>query len=178
MDELTGVYVNNVYEKSAAELAGLKEGDVITEINKTKVTNVAELQDLVARNRPGDVVDVTYIRDGKTKTVSAKLKNPDNEVKIVRKDDAYSIEGASLRNATEDELKEYEVQNGIIIENIGNGKWKDAGIKDGFLIISINNRPLTNINELRAMLRDSSGDGILLKGKYPDGKEAYYGMGW
>jgi Do/DeqQ family serine protease len=178
VDELTGVYVNNVYEKSAAELAGLKEGDVITEINKTKVTNVAELQDLVARNRPGDVVDVTYIRDGKTKTVSAKLKNPDNEVKIVRKDDAYSIEGASLRNATEDELKEYEVQNGIIIENIGNGKWKDAGIKDGFLIISINNRPLTNINELRAMLRDSSGDGILLKGKYPDGKEAYYGMGW
>jgi serine protease Do len=178
VDELTGVYVNNVYEKSAAELAGLKKGDVITEINKTKVTNVAELQDLVARNRPGDVVDVTYIREGKTKTVSAKLKNPDNEVKIVRKDDAYSIEGASLRNATEEELKKYEVQNGIIIENIGNGKWKDAGIKDGFLITSINNRPLTNINELRAMLRDSSGDGILLKGKYPDGKEAYYGMGW
>ncbi|MDZ7607962.1 MAG: Do family serine endopeptidase [Cyclobacteriaceae bacterium] len=178
VDELTGVYVNNVYEKSAAELAGLKKGDVITEINKTKVSNVAELQDLVARNRPGDVVEVTYIREGKTKTVSAKLKNPDNELKIVRKDDAYSIEGASLRNATEEELKKYEVQNGIVIESIGDGKWKDAGIKDGFLITSINNRPLANINELRAMLRDSSGDGILLKGKYPDGKEAYYGMGW
>lgn len=177
-DDLKGVYVNSVYESSAAEEAGLMEGDIILEINKTTVANVAELQDLVARNRPGDKIDVTYKRNGKTKTVTAKLKNLDNEVKIVKKDDTYSIEGASLRNATQEEIKEYDVQGGVIIEDIGNGKWKDAGIKDGFLMTSINNRPIKDVNELRALLRNGSGDGILIKGKYSDGKEAYYGMGW
>lgn len=176
--DLNGVYVNSVYEKSAAEEAGLKKGDIILEINDKKVTNVAELQDLVARNRPGDKINVTYKRDGKTKTVSASLKNLDNKVEIVKKDDAYIIEGASLRNATEKEIDQYGVDGGVVIEDIESGKWKDAGIKDGFMITSINNRSIKDINELRALLRNSAGDGVLVKGKYPDGKEAYYGMGW
>ncbi len=178
VDELSGVYVNAVYENSAAEEAGLKKGDVIIKVNDDEIKNVAELQDHVARHRPGDKIRVTFKRDGKTKTVTAKLKNLDNEIKIVKKDDAYKIEGASLRNATKDELKEYEADAGVIIENIGPGKWQDAGIKDGFLITSVNNRPIKGVDELRAILRNSVGEGVLIKGKYPDGKEAYYGMGW
>ena len=178
LDELKGVYVAVVRPNSAAKEAGLENGDVIIEINQTEVANVAQLQDLVARHRPGDKIDVTYKRNGKTKTLSAKLKNLDNEIKIVKKNDSYVIEGASLRNASEEEIKNYDVSGGVVLGNIGNGKWKDAGIKDGFLITSINNRSVKNVNELRAVLRDSSGDGVLIKGKYPDGKEAYYGMGW
>ncbi|MCK5101197.1 MAG: trypsin-like peptidase domain-containing protein, partial [Cyclobacteriaceae bacterium] len=178
LDDLTGVYINVVNENSAAEEAGLKKGDIILKINNTEVADVAQLQDLVARHRPGDKISVTYKRDGKTKTVSAKLKNLDNQIKIVKKDDAYATEGASLRNATKDEIEEYDVNGGVIIEKIGVGKWKDAGIKDGFLITSINNRPVKGVNELRALLSNSSGEGVLIKGKYQDGKEAYYGMGW
>lgn len=178
LDDLTGVYVDSVYENSAAEEAGIKKGDVVVEINHTDVPSVAELQDLVARNRPGDKIDVTYKRNGKTSTVSVKLKNLDNEVKIVKRDDSYAIEGASLRNANEEEIKQYGVNGGVILDDIGKGKWKDADIEDGFLITSINNRPVKDVNELRALLRNSSGEGILIKGKYPDGKEAYYGMGW
>ena len=178
LDDLTGVYINVVNENSAAEEAGLKKGDIILKINNTEVADVAQLQDLVARHRPGDKISVTYKRDGKTKTVSAKLKNLDNQIKIVKKDDAYATEGASLRNATKDEIEEYDVNGGVIIEKIGVGKWKDAGIKDGFLITSINNRPVKDVNELRALLSNSSGEGVLIKGKYQDGKEAYYGMGW
>ena len=178
LDDLTGVYINVVNENSAAEEAGLKKGDIILKINNTEVADVAQLQDLVARHRPGDKISVTYKRDGKTKTVSAKLKNLDNQIKIVKKDDAYATEGASLRNATKGEIEEYDVNDGVIIEKIGVGKWKDAGIKDGFLITSINNRPVKDVNGLRALLSNSSGEGVLIKGKYQDGKEAYYGMGW
>jgi len=179
IDELKGVYIDQVYEGSAADEAGIKKGDIILEINDTEVTNVAELQDLVARNRPGDKIKVTFKRDGDKNTVTAKLKNLDNEVKIVKRDEAYTIEGASFRNATENEIKYYEAKSGVIIENIGNGKWKDAGIKDGFLITSINKRTVKDVNELRALLRNTSGEGILIKGKYPgENKEIYYGMGW
>lgn len=178
LDQLNGVYVARVNEGSAAAEAGLEQADIIIEIDKSAVKNVAELQDHVARHRPGDKIEVTFRRDGKTRVVTAKLKNLDNEIKIVRKDDSYTIEGASLRNATEDEIEKYEVDGGVMIESIGHGKWKDAGVKEGFLITSINNRPLKDVNELRAILRSNVGDGILIKGKYGDGKEAYYGMGW
>jgi Do/DeqQ family serine protease len=60
LDDLKGVYVDSVYENSAASEAGIKKGDVIIEINDTEVPTVSELQDLVARNRPGDKIDVTY----------------------------------------------------------------------------------------------------------------------
>ena len=180
IDELTGVYVDSVYEHSAAEEAGLKKGDVITAINRTDVPTVAELQDLVARNRPGDKIEVTFKRNGKTKTVFAKLKNIDNEIKIVKKNDAYAIEGATFRNATEEELKNYNAEGGVIVENIGSGKWKDVGIKNGFLITSIKDRPVREVNELKALLRNLKGDGgILIKGKYPGEDEyKYFGMAW
>lgn len=177
-DDLEGVYVEVVNENSAAEEAGLRKGDIVHKINDQKVTNVAVLQDLIGRHRPGDKVKVTYTRAGKTNTVTVKLKNLDNEIKLVKKDDELSVAGASLRNASEEELKKYDVDGGVIVENIGKGKWEDAGINEGFLITSINNRPIKDINEMRSILRNNSGDGVLIKGKYPDGKEAYYGMGW
>ncbi len=178
LDDLTGVYINKITENSAADEAGLIKGDIILKIDEDNVADVAQLQDFVARHRPGDKIDVTYKRDGKIKIVSVKLKNLDNEIKIVKKDDAYSLEGASLRNAAEKEQEEYDFEGGVIIENIGKGKWKDAGVKNGFLITSINNQPVNNVNKLRSLLRNSSGQGILIKGMYPDGKEAYYGLGW
>lgn len=178
VNELHGAYIMEVNENSAAEEAGLKKGDVITEIDGHKVENVAELQDMVARHRPGDKIEVTFRRDGKTKTVSAKLKNLDNEVRIVRKNDAVTIEGASFKNATPEELKKLDLDNGVKVVDVQPGKWKDVGIKKGFVISSIDKRPVRNVDDLREMLRVRKGEGILIAGKYPDGEEAYYGMGW
>ncbi len=178
MKELHGAYIMEVNENSAAEEAGLKKGDVITEIDGHKVENVAELQDMVARHRPGDKIKVTFRRDGETKTVTAKLKNLDNEVRIVRKNDAITIEGASFKNATKEELKKLDIDYGVKVVDVKPGKWKDVGVKKGFVITSIDKRPVRDVDDLREMLRVRKGEGILIAGKYPDGEEAYYGMGW
>ena len=80
----------------------------------------------------------------------------------------------------EEDLEEYNAQNGVIVEDVSSGKWRDAGMKEGFLITSINKRPVKDVSELKSILRNSSGEGgILVKGKYP-GKDdyQYYGMGW
>ncbi len=178
MKELHGAYIMEVNENSAAEEAGLKKGDVIIEIDGHKVENVAELQDMVARHRPGDRIKVTFRRDSKTKTVTAKLKNLDNEVRIVRKNDAITIEGASFKNAPKEDLKKLDLDYGVKVVDVKPGKWGDVGIKKGFIITSIDKRPVRNVDDLREMLRVKKGEGILIAGKYPDGEEAYYGMGW
>ena len=65
---MEGIYVAKVTEESAAEEAGMKEGDVITAIDGKPVNKMAELQEVLAKKRPGDKVTVTYLRDKKKAT--------------------------------------------------------------------------------------------------------------
>ncbi len=176
--EHQGVYVMDVNPKSAAEAAGLKKGDVIIAINDNNVINTSELQEQVARHRPGDEITVTYIRDGKTKTVNASLKNLDNEVKIVRNTGEVEIEGGTFRNLTDKEKEDLKLDGGVKITALKDGKWKNAGVRDGFIITAINKRPVSDVNDLRSALRGQEGEGILIGGVYPNGEEAYYGIGW
>ena len=72
---MEGIYVAKVSEESAAEEAGMKEGDVITAIDGKPVGKMAELQEVLAKKRPGDKVTVTYLRDKKKATKTMTLKN-------------------------------------------------------------------------------------------------------
>lgn len=59
------------------------------------------------------------------------------------------------------------------------GKWKDAGIKEGFIVTAIDKRPITNVDDLsRALTSSSDGSGVLIEGIYESGVKAYYGIGW
>jgi len=85
LDVVKGVFVSSVNDNSAAAEAGIKSGDVIVGINDVKVDNVAELQEIVARNRPGDAVEVVYLRNGIEKKVSATLKNNEGNTELVKR---------------------------------------------------------------------------------------------
>lgn len=74
-----GVVVNSVTNGSAAENAGLKEGDIITAINKTSITTPQQLSEVIGEKKVGEVIDVTYTRAGKQQKVKATLgKNTEN----------------------------------------------------------------------------------------------------
>jgi len=177
VDELNGVYVLDVAEESAAREAGLEKGDVITQINGKQVNNVAELQEMVARNRPGDEIEVTYKRDKKTRTTTATLKNMANTTNIVRRTGSLQISGSTFTNLTAEEKGKLDIEGGVKLTEIGEGKWKDAGVKEGFIITSVDKRPVVNTEEFLTLLNNSRG-GILIGGMYEDGEEAYYGLSW
>jgi len=63
---LDGVYISRVNSGSTAAAAGLREGDVITKVNNIKTNSTPELQEQIARFRPGDFVSLTFIRRGRT----------------------------------------------------------------------------------------------------------------
>jgi S1-C subfamily serine protease len=71
---VNGVYITSVMSKSAAAEAGLKEGDIIQSIDGTQLASSTEFSERIARHRPDDIIKLSYLRDGKTKTVSATLK--------------------------------------------------------------------------------------------------------
>ena len=71
----SGVIISDVEKNSSADDAGLKTGDVIIEINGNKISNVAYLRYELYKYNVGDNIKVTFIRDGKNKTVSIKLSS-------------------------------------------------------------------------------------------------------
>ena len=175
--DTNGVYVLDVNQKSAAEEAGIKMGDIIIEINNTKTDNVAQLQEIIATKRPGDKIQVTYKREGKVKSASATLKNMANNTQIVERSGVLEIEGSTFSNLSKEERETLKLEGGVQLLELGEGKWKDSGVKEGFVITSIDKRPVKDTEDLTANLRGKQG-GILIGGKYPGGSEAYYGMGW
>lgn len=177
IDATTGVYVAAVNGGSAAEEAGIEEGDIIVAIDNNEVKSVAELQEFVARNRPGDKIDVTYIRNGEKKTVKATLKNIMGEEKMYARKSTMQIQGASVSEIDEDLRDKLDLEGGVQLNNINSGKWADAGIRDGFIITSVDKRVIKTVNDLMASLANKSG-GILIGGMYPDGEEVYYGIKW
>lgn len=173
----TGVYISYVNENSAAEEAGILPGDVVVEINGNSINNVSELQEIVARYRPGDEVKVTFFRDGKNKTVSATLKNSKNEAQIVPRSYDNIIEGASFEDLTSEDLTRMDVRGGVRIKKITPGKWQDAGIKEGFIILSIDKVRINDIADLNKVLDIKNGY-FSIEGIYPDGSKKIYGVEW
>jgi Do/DeqQ family serine protease len=180
--QVRGVYIASVNEGSAAEKAGLKQGDVITAINGNPVFSASELQEQVARYRPGDKIKVTYVRDGKTQEVDAVLRNKLGETGIVKKEDMASrtVLGAQLKAATQDELKAVKLDKGVKVYKLNAGKMKEIGVKEGFIITSVDKKKVGDPSEVDAIITQNKqvGSGVLIEGIYPDGKKAFYAIGW
>lgn len=65
LDDVSGVVITRINSGGSAEQAGLRAGDVIVSVNNRNTKTMAELQEQVGRYRPGDMVSVDYIRDGR-----------------------------------------------------------------------------------------------------------------
>jgi serine protease Do len=180
LNVLKGVYVASVGESSSAFDAGLEAEDVIIAIDGKKVTNTAQLQEQVAMNSPGDKIEVTYIREGKTKTTVATLKNAMNTTAVVKaeKTKVFQVEGAILAPVSAELKEKLSLEEGLQIQGIESGKWRDAGIVEGFIVTKIDRQPIGSMEQLSAALSKARGEGILIEGVYPNGEKAYYGLGW
>jgi serine protease Do len=69
-----GAKITDITKESAAEKAGLKEGDIITKIGDTKIEDPGSLSEAITSNKPKDEVKISYLRDGKEKSVKATLQ--------------------------------------------------------------------------------------------------------
>ena len=172
-----GVLVNRVNTGSAAEQSGIITGDVIVAINSHPVSTVSELQEWVARNRPGKEINVTYLRKGNTTNVKAKLKNNEGTETLLKRDVSYDLGGATVEDVRYKELIKIQLEGGVRIKNVRPGKWKEAGIKDGFIIGFIDKIAVDNVEDLNRILEFKRG-GILVEGYYPDGKRGLFGVKW
>jgi serine protease Do len=175
ISKIQGVYVAGTTEGGAAASAGIREGDVITKVEGVAVNSSPELQEQVSRYRPGDKVNVTISRDGSEKTVAVTLRNKDGNTAIV-KNEMVSLLGAEFSPVSKDEISKLGLSNGVKISRLNAGKLRSAGIREGFIIESIDNRKVVSPDDIVSSLKNKKG-GVLIEGIYPNGTRAYYGFG-
>ncbi|QIX63453.1 Do family serine endopeptidase [Hymenobacter lutimineralis] len=180
LSTLNGVYIMGLNKSSAAADAGLKEGDIITEINGVKVNTSSQLQEQVARFRPGDKIKVTYLRDEKERTASATLRNATGTTDVVREETSASIEyeGAKFMPLSRQEMNKLDLEGGAKISGVRGSNFRETGIGDGFIITRIDKNKVSKPQDVKRYLEEAKNNqGALVEGIYPDGRKAYYPIG-
>lgn len=174
--DLKGVLIASVLKGGAAEDAGIKDGDVVLSVNGKAVNSPSELQEQISMYHPKEEVDVIVSRDNKQKHFKVVLRNRAGSTGMVKPGDMNTILGAKLQTASPDLLKKLGIRNGVQIVSLSDGKFKQQGIKEGFIITQIDRTAVYEPEDVTRILSNTSG-GILIEGVYPNGIVAYYAIG-
>lgn len=175
---MEGVYIDKVAEDCAAADAGLEKGDVIISADGQKVTRMAELQEIIAKKRPGDKINLTYLRNKKKHNVSVTLKNEQGNVSVVKNAD-LDVLGAVFREVTDAQKSQLNIKYGVEVVKVNNGKLKDAGMGKGYIITHVNDTSIKTLDDLAEIVKSASTskDPVLyIKGIYPTGRKTYYAV--
>ena len=173
-----GVWVSEIVENGSASGADIKVDDVIIGLDNKKVSNMADLQEAIAKHRPGDKVKVKLIRDKKEKTVEVTLKNEQGTTKIV-KDAGMEILGAAFKELPDDLKKQLNLGYGLQVTGVSSGKMSDAGVRKGFIILKANDQPMRKVSDLEEVMKaavKSPNQVLFLTGVFPSGKRGYFAV--
>ena len=181
INSMNGAYVDSVLMGGAAKAAGIRQGDIILKVGDQDVNDVSNLEELIGRYRPGDVVHLSVIRNGQPIDVPVTLRNLDGTTAVVMPAKssnmvAISKLGASFAPLSDDEKQRLNLEGGAKIAQLNEGTLKDIGVKRGFIITKIDHQKVKSPEEVRTMLNEKSG-GVLVEGVYPNGMRAYYAFG-
>lgn len=145
--ETQGFYVNSVVEGSGAKKAGVKEGDIIVEIDGRPVFGFSDLNAAIITKRPNDVVNVVVNRKGDLKKIPVRLT----------KNEIYSYSGLELENLSTAEKKNMKLDFGVRIKEITNERYMPyyEELKDG-IILSVDNVKATDIETVSDILANKS----------------------
>ena len=169
-----GVIVSSVTAGSAAERAGIRQGDVITAFDGQPIHDMNALRNRVAASGPGSTADVTVVRDGAERHVSVKLEELSAD-KLARNgsggnsdaegsDDKAAL-GVAVEPLTPELASQLGIKNarGLVVDNVSpDSRAADAGIQQGDVIESVNRQPVNTINDLRAAIRKTADRPALL----------------
>jgi serine protease Do len=149
-----GALIANVAPGSAAAAAGLKSGDVVTEVNGQPVLRSGALSSLIGLSAPGERVKLKVWRDHASREIDAKLGGIDDSESVAT-DNEGAPSGAQLglamRPLSRAERREAGVEQGLLIENVS-GAAARAGIEPGDVLLAVNGRPVQNVEQVRSVL--------------------------
>jgi Do/DeqQ family serine protease len=139
IDQVDGVFVGEVEEDSGAETAGLKNGDVIKQIDNIRVRKFADLTGYIATKSPGDMVDVELERDGEMVVIPVEVR----ERQIIQ----LPILGFTVKNLSDQDREKYDTPHGVKIIDVPQNSRK-YGL-EGKVILEVDGQEVRDIKDAR-----------------------------
>jgi serine protease Do len=178
LDRTNGALVGDVTPGSPADKAGLKSGDVITQVNGQPIEDASQLKLRVAESAPGSKVQLGANRNGETKTFEVTLANlPDN--RVAKADDqsenakAEALAGVGVADIDQNTRAQLniptQVQGAVITEVAPDSAAYQAGLRTGDVITELNRKPVKNAQDAIADTEKPASSQTLVKVWTKDG---------
>jgi serine protease Do/serine protease DegQ len=155
-----GAVVSQVSDGSPADKAGIKQGDVIVAVNGKPIKSSDALRNMIGLTRPGTRVSIKLVRDGKTKTVHAKLSSSS----AASSESGGSIAGklgARLSDIKPDSPLYGKVQGVLVVTVKPGGEAAEAHITPGDVITAVNRHPIKDLAQFKNALSQYKGTLLL-----------------
>ena len=143
--ETQGFYISNVTKNSGASKSGLTKGDIIVKLDSQPISTFADLSGYINTKRPQDVVQVTFVRNGKTLVKPVTLS----------KNEFVSAEykGIQLEDISAADKKKFNVDYGVKIKDLNNERLNQyADDLKGGIILNIGNIKADNVETVSKII--------------------------
>jgi len=162
-----GVIVASVSDKGPAAAAGIRQGDIILELDGHEIEDTIDLRNRVASSAPGSRVRLSVERDGSDRTIDVTLGELPSEGDQAAPESGATEEGygMSLRNLTPEIADQLGIsgEKGVVIDEVESGSAADsAGLRRGDVIQQVNRKRITSLSEFRAEITKSGGSNAIL----------------
>lgn len=160
----TGAIVSSVEPDTPADEAGLAAGDVIVAVNGEIVEGSADLRQKIGLRRPGDEVEISYIRDGERRAVAVELGDSGGQQMTARERGASdALAGVRLSTLDRGHPAWGEVEGVVASEIAPGSRAARAGLEAGDVITAVNRQSVETIRDIDRALEDAPGAVALTK---------------
>ena len=153
VDRYRGVLLESVDREGPAIDAGLKPGDIITQVNGVDVNSQSAFEEELSYHYPGDKITVSYLRNGKSITTNVTLVNTDGSQEIIRRNILESKQLGAHLESTKYGVKVFRIED--------NSVFKQIGIPENFTIIAINRVRVKDPKEVVEFFQNYKGRGAI-----------------
>ncbi len=155
-----GALIAKVLSDGPAEKSGLEVGDIIVKFNGKKVSFSSDLPPLVGSTPVNSNVPVEIIRRSKHKTIQVKISELPSEDNVVAKNEIEMPDSDTnplnviAKDLTKDQKKELDIDDqGVLVEEVQAGPAQKAGIRQGDVILMINNIKIKNVSHFDELIK-------------------------
>ncbi len=175
LNKINGVVINYIQDDGAADNAGLKEGDILLQIDENLINSRSDFEEVISYHSPGDIISVKFIRNQKMVEKRITLTNREGTIEILKRE-IFSSEylGADLESVSKVERDLMGIDYGVkILKVYDRGLMSNLGLEEGFIVTDINYTRIRAPKQLVEALSDYRGR-VTIAGIDASGRKGYY----
>lgn len=158
-----GIVITNIYDGGPSDKAGLKRGDVITEVDGLKIKEIKELQNIISTKFAGETITLKIYREDSQKILSVTLEEPPTKIAQIATSPLSGIKGLNVTEIPESLKRNIPKSlKGVLVSKVEEDSPALGILRDGDIIIEVNKKAIENLREFNEIISKSIDKDLLI----------------